>query len=219
MSPHDQAIFLLKVLINIAPIAVYFLVLGLLNSQSHPRIVSGRRDFITLTLVFVPMLIWPIPVLLAHRLWPLLLIGLSAAGVAFVALLPSRLSSWVMYNVTEQRCRRHLENALGSLRLDYQIVNGSYRLPHDQLEIHVASFALLRNVTLHFQFDPHHPPAELLEKLRASFQSELQRLALLPSVSGACLLALGVLLLMLPLWMINNHADAVVEALTRLLFA
>lgn len=26
-------------------------------------------------------------------------------------------------------------------------------------------------------------------------------------------------LLILPLWMINNHADTVVEALTRLLFA
>jgi hypothetical protein len=219
MDSQEQAIFLLKVMINIAPIAVYFLVLGLLNSQAQPRIVSGQRDFVVLTLVFVPMLVWPVPFLVANGFWWLLLIGLAAAAGGFAALLPRRLSSWVMYNLSEQRCRRHLENALHRLQVDYELADGSYLISSHGLEIHISSFSVLRNVTLHFSFDRSNPPAELLEGLREVLQEELEKLALLPSASGVCLLALGVLLLMLPLWMINNHVDAVVEVITRLLFA
>ena len=219
MNPYDQAIFVLKVFINIAPIALYFLVLGLLNSQPRPRLVSGRNDFIALTLVFVPMLVWPVPLLLAHNLWPLLLVGLLALAAAFLALLPAKRSSWVIYNITEPRCRRHLEHALACLHPDYRRRDGGYWIPSHQLSIHVASFAPLRNVTLYIRLNRKNPPVVILDRLRDNLEAQLHVLGLLPSPTGACLLLVGVLLLMLPLWMINHHADVIVEAITHLLFA
>ncbi len=216
---NDQVVFVVKVFVNVAPVAVYFLVLGLLNSQPHPRLVNGRNDFVALTLVFVPMLVWPAPVLLRHGLWPLLVAGLLAALVAFCVLLPGRWSGWVIYNVTEQRCRRHLENALAIRQLAYEKTDGAYVVAGGQLTLRIAGFALLRNVSVHFEFPSKHPPTHLLSELREAFEAELHGLALLPSSSGACMLALGVLLLILPLWMMNTHVDAIVETITRLLFA
>jgi len=216
---NDEVVFVLKVFVNVAPVAVYFLVLGLLNSQPCPRLVNGRSDFVALTLVFVPMLVWPAPVLLRHGLWPLLLAGLLAAVVGFCALLPAKWSGWVIYNVTERRCRRHLENALTACGLTYEVTDGGYVVADGQVRIRLASFALLQNVSVHFEFREKHPPTALLHRLRAALEAQLHGLALLPSASGACMLALGVLLLILPLWMMNNHVDAIVETITRLLFA
>ena len=216
---NDQVVFVAKVFVNVAPVAVYFLVLGLLNSQPRPRLVNGRNDFVALTLVFVPMLVWPAPVLVRHGLWLLLLAGLLAALVAFCVLLPGRWSGWVIYNLTERRCRRHLENALKTRRLAYEETDGAYVVAGGQLTLRIASFALLRIVSVHIDFPSKRPPIHLLCQLRETFEAELGGLALLPSSSGACMLALGVLLLILPLWMVNTHVDAIVETITRLLFA
>ncbi|MFQ6048640.1 MAG: hypothetical protein ACE5K7_04680 [Phycisphaerae bacterium] len=218
MNPQDQAILLLKVVINIAPVAVYFVVLGLVNSQPRPKLVSGRSDFVALTLVFVPMLVWPVPVLLAHHLWWLLVLGLVVGVGGFAWLLPSRGTSWVIYNIGETRCRRCLEAALSSLGIRYRREQSDYVLADEPIRIHVSAFGLLRNVTLHFDLaDP--VPWSLLARLQDSFRQRLDRVVLLPSGTGPCLLALGVGLLMLPLWMISNHMDAIVEVITRLLFA
>ncbi|HUW81951.1 MAG TPA: hypothetical protein VMZ31_04025 [Phycisphaerae bacterium] len=216
---NDQVVFVLKVFVNVAPVAVYFLVLGLLNSQPRPHMVNGRSDFVALTLVFVPMLVWPVPVLLQHGLWPLLLAGLLAAVLAFGVLLPGKWTGWVIYNVTERRCRRHLENALTVCGLTYEATDGAYVVASGHIRIRLASFALLQNVSVYFEFPEKRPPTELLHRLRGALEAELRGLALLPSSSGACMLALGILLLILPLWMINNHVDAIVETITRLLFA
>ena len=49
MGDVQQVILLLKVVILVGPPAVYFVVLGLLNSQGVPRLVNARNDFLALT--------------------------------------------------------------------------------------------------------------------------------------------------------------------------
>ena len=73
---------LLQVIINLAPIAVYFLVLGLVNSLARPMLVDARSDFLVLTLVFVPVMVWPVPFLVGNGLWWVVLVGLTIGAGA-----------------------------------------------------------------------------------------------------------------------------------------
>ena len=56
MESVQQVILVLKVLVLVAPIAVYFMLLGLLNSQPTPRLINARSDFLILTAALCPLL-------------------------------------------------------------------------------------------------------------------------------------------------------------------
>src|SRR5262245_6602083 len=72
MLTSDPAVSALLVFLNVAPIALYFLVLGLVNSHARPYRISSRSDFVALTSVIVPFLFWPVPSLVVSGLWWLL---------------------------------------------------------------------------------------------------------------------------------------------------
>lgn len=87
------------------------------------------------------------------------------------------------------------------------------------LRIDLASFGLLNNVTIYFK--PTHGDLDeaLLTRLRREFDARLETMSLLPSPTGACLVMLGVSLLIVPLWMMSRHMNAIVEIFSRLLSA
>ncbi|MBN1346913.1 MAG: hypothetical protein JXQ73_29760 [Phycisphaerae bacterium] len=220
MSSHEQAVFLLRLVINVAPVAVYFLALGLVNTQARPRLVSGRSDFIALTLVFVPVLVWPVPLLIKYQLWWVVVAALCLGGAVFWWLLPQRLSNWVVYNITERRCRRMLSEALARMGLAATEDEQGLTVTSANLRIDLAGFGLLNNVTLYFSpLHGKHLDAARLHRLRAELDDRLNTVSLLPSPTGACLVMLGVGLLIVPLWMMSQHMNAIVEIFTRLLSA
>jgi len=219
MSSHEQAVFFLRVVINVAPVAVYFLALGLVNTQPRPRLVSGRSDFVALTLVFIPVLVWPMPMLIRYELWWVVLAGLCLGGAVFWWLLPPRLNNWVVYNITEQRCRRILNEALSRMGLAAHEDEFSLTVASRSLRIDLSGFGLLNNVTLYFAPTRGTLDESLLVRLRREFNSQLDTVSLLPSPTGACLVMMGVGLLIVPLWMMSQHMNAIVEIVSRLLSA
>lgn len=219
MDASDQVYFVLKVAINIAPIAIYFLVLGLVNSQAHPQLVNARSDFVTLTLVFVPALVWPVPLLVTGNYLWLLYVGLVLGLGVFLYLLPAPMSGWVVYNISEPRCRRALEQAVGRLGWGFHWQDRSLIIPQANLRIDLSSFPLLRNVSLYFRPIDGALRPERIEALRESLSARLTGFALLPSTTGACLLIVGVGLLIVPLWMVSRHMNEIVELVQKLLFA
>ena len=219
MNAYEQAVFLLRLVINVAPVAVYFLALGLVNTQDRPRLVSGRSDFVSLTVVFVPVLVWPVPVLIQSGLWWVVLAGLCVGGAVFWSLLPARLSNWVVYNITERRCRRILNEALTRTGLAASEDDRGMTVTSRNLRIDLSSFGLLNNVTVYFTPTRGTVDEPLLARLRTEFEGQLRTVSLLPSPTGACLVMLGVSLLIVPLWMMSRHMDAIVEIFSRLLSA
>lgn len=217
MDAFTQVIFLLQVVINLAPIAVYFLVLGLVNSQARPRLVDARSDFLALTLVFVPLMVWPVPFLLSNGLWWVLLLGAGFGAAAMYRLLPAIGSGWVVYNISEADCHAIFHRAARSLGFEPVWEGDQIRLPSQGVTIRFSALQPLRNVSLHVE-EPvgRDGPAALLrirERLEQSFAQQAQ----LPSLSGSCMVLLGVVLMMFPLWMTSRHMDAIVEVVTRLL--
>ena len=215
MSSHEQAVFLLRIVINVVPVAVYFLALGLVNTQPRPRLISGRNDFVALTLVFVPVLVWPVPVLIQYKLWWVGVAGLCVGGGVFWSLLPPRLSNWVVYNISERRCRRMLGEALSRMGLAAGESDHGLAVSSANLRIDLVSFGLLNNVTLYFR--PLHGTLDeaVLVRLRREFEAQLEGMSLLPSPTGACLVMLGVGLLVVPLWMVSQHMNTIVEIFSR----
>ena len=68
----------------VVPVAVYFLVLGLLNSRPHPQLLSGRLDFALLTAAISPL--FAVPVL---RYFGISLLSVATAVALGLYLYPS----------------------------------------------------------------------------------------------------------------------------------
>ena len=49
----------LQIATTVVPVAVYFLVLGLLNSRRHPQMLSGRLDFSLMIAALSPLFLVP----------------------------------------------------------------------------------------------------------------------------------------------------------------
>lgn len=210
-----QALDVLMFVGNIAPIAIYFLILGLVNSHSRPYLATSRSDFVALTCALMPVLLWPVPALVRPGCtWMLALGGLAAAG-AFVWMLVTTGRGFVIYNVSQSCCTRILENALAHLGVSGSWDGQSWRADNDQLAIHLRKFSLLRNITLHFEV--MGPDAVgLVDKLGVEMNRRLATVAQLPSAMGACLVLVGLGLLTLPMWMVGRHIQDLVDAMCRL---
>ena len=219
MDASDQVIFLLKVMINIMPVAVYFLVLGLVNSQAQPVLVNARSDFQILTLVFVPLLVGPMPFLVEAGQWWVLLGGAAITLGGFWRFLPGRASGWVLYNVTEAQGRAMLCRALAAWGAVHQTDDRTYHVPALGMRLEVSGFSLLRNVTVRIRWRDGAVDWGRFEALGRRLHAQMQQQALLPSATGGCLMVLGVSLMIVPLWLMSHHIDAIVEIVQRLLFA
>jgi hypothetical protein len=221
MMPSDPAVASLLIFLNVAPIGLYFVTLGLVNSHARPHRVSSRADFIALTCVLVPVLCWPIPALAGARLWWLLAAGMGLAAVLFLRLLPDRDAGWVIYNISEGRWRQALQNAARSVGLAGEWTGRCWQDRERGLRIEYGTIPLLRNVSVRVltgtdAAGPGGLPRERLARLEQALDRHLGRFEQLPSASGALLLTLGVAVMILPLWVLGRHAPDVAAAVARL---
>jgi hypothetical protein len=215
----DHVIFVLQVMLAIGPLALYFLGLGLVNSQSHPCLVRGRSDFLLLTIAFTPVILAPLMTLIREGLFSLALGGILAVGMLFFWLLPRGDSTWVVYNIERGRCRRLIERACR--RQDWTISpeQGRIVVAPLNLAVRISGFPLLRNVTLQTEaLDGRSESADqalLIDAIRREVDQE----AMLPSATGASLVLVGASLLGLPMWFLFHHMDAIVDVVRRILVA
>lgn len=213
MGGGSIAIDSLLVVGLVAPIAVYFLLLGLVNSHARPCLVSSRTDFVSLTIVMAPLLIAPMPALANRSLWWLLALELVLAAWAFFAMLPGKSDGWVIYNISSRRGRAAIDAALHDLGWSGHWKGNSWK--GERGELTLSSVPLLRNVTIHTRWLTARS-AGRLDELDRAIQRRLSRIEQLPSTTGACLLVLGVALLAMPIWMMGRHIQDVVEAVAHL---
>lgn len=210
-----QVVDVLMLVGNVAPVAIYFLTLGLVNSHSRPYLTSSRSDFLALTIVLVPLLLWPLPGLAGlHAWWPLAG-GLALTLALFIRMLPRRDAGFVVYNISENTCRRSLDRALAKLGLAGDWEGRSWRSRCGRLTIQLRKFALLRNVSINVEL---RSPADrnLVLAIQEQLGVELERISQLPSTMGASLVLLGVALLVLPMWMVGRHIQDLVDAMSHL---
>ncbi len=132
----------------IGPIALYFLVLGLLNSRRRPQLLTGRQDFCLLAGALGPLFVLPLMNVFGAS------VGGVAASVAVVAaaalLLAPRGASWVVYNARRERVEELLVDALDARGLATSDAGGTgdLRVGDGGARLRFGSFPVLDNVTI-----------------------------------------------------------------------
>jgi hypothetical protein len=212
--------FILQVILAVGPLAVYFLGLGLVNSQGHPVMVNARADFTLLTIAFFPLIIIPVIGLIGQNLAWLGLAIITAILVAFFYVRPGRRQGWVIYNMDIRRCRRLLIQACRQKGWSVEFHEDRLAVGPGLLMIHFEHFPLLNNVTLQIAPGEGNTNASSThEQLVGLLQQKLNAQCTLPSMAGAGLVIIGTGLLGLPLWYMFYHMQAIVEVVREILFA
>lgn len=210
-----QVTDVLMLVLCIAPVAVYFLTLGLVNSHSRPWMISGRSDFISLTVVLIPLLIWPLPMLVQARQWWILGGAVFAMSAMFYRMLPSVRAGFVIYNIAEKRCLRLVQDSIASLGWHGEWAGAQWTSADRSMSVTLRGFSPLRNVTLNIESQTERHASDV-EALRTAMERRFESIAQMPSTMGACLVMLGLGLMIIPIWMVSRHIDDLVDAVTHL---
>jgi len=207
MTPHGEVIWVLKLAMNVAPVAMYFMVLGLVNSQSRVHLVSARHDWLALMGVFFPILLWPV-LALAGGGWMTPAIAVLAGGIALLLLVaPRKRSGWVIYNCDRRRIANELAASLDAMGLDYQCRGSDIHIRNRPASVALSEFRLLRNVTITVR----RAENEFIDALGTQLTERLARVDNEPSLSAAAMLVCGAAMLMIPLSIMVRHIDAFVK--------
>jgi hypothetical protein len=202
----------LQIAAVVAPVSLYFLVLGLLNTRSRPQMLSGRLDFAMLVVALSPLLVCPL-LSWAGRLYPALAAA-GAAGVAAVWLLSPARASWVIYNITPAEAADAVAKALERAGLTFQRRQGEtlFLLPGGKVEL--GSFSLLRNVTVRMTGCDWRT-VHLFEQALAG---RMELLTAQTTPAAMAMLLVATTMLVAPLAMVAPRAVEIVRILTGLLY-
>ena len=210
MWPGQQFEFVARVATVVVPVALYFLILGLLNSRRHPQILPGRLDFALLLLALSPLFV--VPVLHWVGISPVS-ISLAGAGVGVgILLLAPRGRTWVVYNASALQARKAVNEALEAMHLTWTPHEDAFDLTHGRGRLEVSGFPLLRNVSIRY-VGPDHVGRTLGPELARA----LARVSAETPPSAVALLLVASAMMVAPLALMANHAGEIVRILTGLL--
>lgn len=144
----------LHVAIALGPLAMYLLVLGLVNLSSRPLVTTGARDVASLGIAISGFVVaGPMELFLPEaaavfwggRVW-LLMIGCYALMVVFVMLIMR--PRLVIYNIDAAQLAPVLTEVSARLDPDARWAGDSLVMPQLGVQLHVESLAMLKNVQL-----------------------------------------------------------------------
>ena len=193
----------------VAPVALYFLVLGLLNSRAHPQLLSGRMDFAILTIAISPLLLLPM------LNWLGLSPAFAAAAIAVVGvgalILVPRGQTWVLYNVQGEQARTAVASALRRMGLEAQFQEGAYLL--DGARVLVSGFSPLRNATIRLLGGDK----SLARRFERALWDVLRGYEVQASPMAVSLLLVAAAMLVAPLALVAHRVPEIVRLLTDLI--
>src|SRR5271154_6924937 len=143
-----------RMCVAFGPLAMYLLLLGLINLARRPFLVSGARDLAALGIgVSGLMIVGPIELLIPQQamrgLTPYIwLVLLSMYGLSLTLLILLSRPRLTIYNISPTAFRPVLARAIDSLDPDARWAGSSLVLPRLEIELHVESSATMRNVSL-----------------------------------------------------------------------
>ncbi len=194
----------------VAPVAVYFLILGLLNTRRRPQLLTGRTDFFLLVVALSPLLMIPaVGVLGLSTLGTLLAAAAVGAVVYFLA---PRGRTWVIYNLPPRRARQAVLAALRRIGMDADEQGGRIRLPAGG-SLELGGFALLRNVSIRMD----RADAGVSREFEAALARELGGVDVEPSPAAVALLLVATAMLVAPMALVAHEAPEIVRFLGDLL--
>ncbi len=201
----------MRVVTTIGPIALYFMLLGLLNTRQNPQMLTGRQDFAMLLVAISPLALQPMVYYL----------GGGAAMVAACAiiifgaiwLLAPRGRTFVIYNLPRKQGLDIILRSLESIGLDAKVTPRGVELSDDKGIVQIDSFPLLRNISLRLTAGCDETWAAFEENLAG----RLARIEAPASPMAVTLLLIATGMIVAPTVLMIHHAPEIVRILTDLL--
>ncbi|RPI59765.1 MAG: hypothetical protein EHM48_08370, partial [Planctomycetaceae bacterium] len=109
--------FAMRLTTVVAPVGIYFLVLGLLNSRRHPQLLSGRQDFSLLFISLSLLFLLPLASYVGLSMTGAVLLALALAAVVFFLSPQDRM--WVIYNLPRMEARSAIARSLRAMNVDF----------------------------------------------------------------------------------------------------
>lgn len=196
----------------VVPVALYFLVLGLLNSRPHPQLLTGRQDMLLLTLILSPLAI--VPLIQFGGVLAVSAIVVAALVIAAVLLfLPRHNRSWVIYNLPARAAVEAIEQALENAGIAFSRGQGGLQLPEHQAFLQIHVFPVLRNTSFRIQGADN----ELSRRVECELAQVLAARSAQTTAMAMGLLLVATAMLVAPLAAIVHRAPEMVRVLTDLL--
>ena len=140
--------------IALGPLAVYFLLVGLINLTSRPLVTTGARDAAALGiglsgLVFAgPMELFLPEDAAIHFGWVVWLLLVAFYGLCLTLIVLVMRPRLIIYNVTADQLRPVLAEAVNELDKDARWAGESLVLPNLDVQLHIEPIGLFRNAEL-----------------------------------------------------------------------
>ena len=196
----------------VAPVAIYFLILGLLNLRRHPQLITARQDVLLLTAALSPLLILPLAGYVSSATLIVIVVLLAAMALVAFTFGPAG-GSYVVYNLTHRQALRAIERTLDQLGLSYQTAGHRIQLDEGGATIDISSFSLLRNVSIRIR----HANPELSRKLADALSGVVGKIEAQTSSMAVGLLIVATAMLVAPAITVVHRAPEIVRILTDLL--
>lgn len=201
----------LRIATAVAPVALYFLLLGLLNTRRHPQMLSGRQDSALLALALSPLAIAPVVHWLGGGLHTALACGAVLAGGVW--LLSPRGRTWVIYNLPASNARRAAQHILQAMGVTTSLTDTGLRFEESDGAVDILHFPVLRNVT--FRLSGGNDA--LWQEFEARLHARLKHVETDPSPMAVTLLLVATAMIVAPLALVVHHGPEIVRLLTDLL--
>jgi len=207
--------------IALSPLAVYLLLLGLVNLSTRPRITTGSRDTAALAIALSGFVIaGPMELFLPERaaarlgvvVWLLMLAMYVLLVCLLILMLRPRL---VIYNATVEQIRPLLLQVVSDLDSEAHWVENSAVLPQLGVRLHVEPFYPMRTIQLlSLGADQRH---EGWRKLESALAGALRTVSGPPSPYGLSLVMLGLLMVAMMTFSVVQDTPSVAQSWSEML--
>jgi hypothetical protein len=200
-----------RVVTMTAPVAVYFLILGLLHTRHRPQMLTGRLDFTLLIASLSPLVFLPAMSYLGGSPLAAIIAAVCLAGA--ILLLSPGGRSWVVYNVSPHAARDAVAAALRTMGADFAPSGDDFLADAGRIRVTVDSFPLLRNATVRLTGGTR----PFAQSFQAALARRLEALECPTSPMAISMLLAAVVMLAAPLAMMAPDVPQIVRLLTDLL--
>ncbi len=197
---------------TMVPVALYFFLIGLLNSRRNPQLLTARQDFSLLVVALCPLVVLPILQALQVSSLPAVAIVAGVVGLG-VYLLGPRGRSLVIYNVSLAEARKAVCQALERAGLSFEQIPDGFEIAPHRSRVELSAFPLLRNVTVSFSGD-----ADDWSTLERCLHRGLSRVEVEPAPMAVAMLLVATAMIVTPLSLIaRDRGPEIVRILTDLI--
>ena len=206
----------LRLCLALGPLAVYFAFMGAINLVRRPILLSGMRDTIALAVAVSGLvIIGPIELFMPQAaavdfgvfVWAFLISFYVLVVTLLMLVAKPRL---VIYNVSEEEFRPILAEVVRALDPDARWAGNSLVLPGLQIELHVESFTLMRNVSVVAIGELQSYQG--WRRLETALGGVLRQVEVAPNPQGAGLLLVGLMMAATVFWQLASDPQAITQA-------